>query len=76
MDSRVPFLVFTPQVRYKEHLTAYMNFGIISLHLHLLNCLEEFLSFQPNVSIVGDEFPLVEKLFLNSQSFISEKIGK
>ena len=76
MDSCVPFLVFTPQVRYKEHLAAYMNFGIISLHLHLLKCLEEFLSFQPNVSIVGDDFPLVEKLFLNSQSFISEKIGK
>ena len=50
-----------------------MNFDIISLHLRLLNCLEEFLSFQPNVGIVGDDFPLVEKLFLNSQSFISEK---
>ena len=50
-----------------------MNFNIIPLHLCLLNCLEEFLSFQPNVGIVGDDFPLVEKLFLNSQSFISEK---
>ena len=73
MNSHVPFLVFTLQVRYKEHLAAYMNFNIIPLHLCLLNCLEEFLSFQPNVGIVGDDFPLVEKLFLNSQSFISEK---
>ena len=73
MDSYVLLLVFTLQVRHKEHLATHMNFDITTLHFGLLNCLEEFLSFQPNVSIVDDGFPLVEKLFLNGQSFISEK---
>ena len=39
----------------------------------MLNGLEEFLSFQPGLSIVGYCFHLVEELLFHRQSFISAK---
>ena len=66
MNPSIPLLVFTPHVGHKEHLPAHMYFDIGTLQFGLLNCLEEFLSSQPNVSIVDNRLLLVEELFLNS----------
>ena len=78
MDACVSLLILSPQVGRKEHLSLYIQFHICPLQMRLGYQRKELLSTQPNISIVGDCFPLsVEEglLYCNRLATVMKKVN-